>query len=1185
MVRTNEEASSMRFRALAIAVVFALHLASVAADQKPAGAAAPAAAPSATAKPAPTAVPSATAKPAPTAVPAPAKPVAVVSVAGKVTGPDAKPIAGATVRAIPMPSRNDAPRGARVEVAKAVVGKSDAAGAFKLDGLDGSTFALQVSAAGFGPTVVNDVPAGATVNLRVKPGMTVIGRVVDLTSQKPIANATVTGLEKDAARFGRDAAHNVKSAEDGTFVLIDCAAGIVVVEAFAPGKARARLDRVVAKPAVPGEERNPDAYTLYLQPGGRIAGRVLGPNGKPIADAIVTATSSDGNLFAMFREGRGAQRTDVDGKFSFDGIPAANKYTVRATKDGLAAADEGPIAVEAGTDRADLELKLEAGATLAFRLVTAQDAPVKAVEARVQAQSAGRRRGSVFGGTDVEPDKIVSLGDGRFQLKALDTGTFDVTLQPPDFADVTREGVKLKSGETTDLGTIRVKESKSIAGRVTNAIGHPVANASISGLWLAGEARLSREAKTGADGRYRLSGLGDQPLRNLTVRAVGYADASREGAIPGDTAVDFTLEKTGSIIGKVLLRRGSVPQAFRVQAYPEASEKQERPGFRIVIGNRPEEDQVFTDPSGNFRLDGIAPGVVTVTATSDGKAPGRKTGVTVLSDQIADAGTITLEEGRALRGRVVAAKDDSPIVGATVSVAPPQGFMMSAGANTVSGMAITGLDGQFEIGGLEARTYGIDATQPDYSPNSGRIEMGADADTDDFVIKLSRGGTITGVVRDGQKQLQVNAQILLTKIPMGGGPQTVSTGADGRYSFEKITPGEYMVMRAPSGGGPLMLIGGMKQVVVREGETTVHDLDESSKINLTGRVLRGGQPVGSAMLFFTSSDAGGATTDIKQSRTDADGRYQIGLDAAGAYSVVVASGGAMFGGRQSGVPIQVPDQPNPVVDVTVKAAGISGRVLNGEGKPVSGAMVSVQSTAAAGGGDGHGRGGMRDQSESDGTFLIEGLEPGTYALTVSAAGYRNAEAPPVTVANDSDVPAVEVRLEPGRTVRGRVLDANGMGIAGAMVMTAPAGAAPSGSGPSVATDVNGTFVITAPGDGPIDLTAIAQGVPPARAMAVQPQEGVDMVVRAPRPGHVRLTVVDPNGSLVAGAKVTCRAVPDYLGSRFANQQQTTGADGVTVVGSLAPGGYELTVTAGTRHATATATLPEGGEVAQMVSLP
>jgi protocatechuate 3,4-dioxygenase beta subunit len=705
---------------------------------------------------------------------------------------------------------------------------------------------------------------------------------------------------------------------------------------------------VVAKPSAAGEEPNPDTNTLYLQPGGRIAGRVVGPDGKPLADAFVTSMPSDGSVFAMVREARVAQRTDADGKFAFDGMIAGNKYTVRATKEGLASRDEGPIAVEAGTDRADVELKLEAGAGLTFRLLTAKDVPVKSVEARLLPQGGGgRRRGFGISANDVEKDKIVPQGDGKFLIKALDAGTFDLTLMPDDYADVAKEAVKLRTGETTDLGTLRVKESKSIAGRISDASGQPVEGAVISGMWMDAEARLSREARSGSDGRYRLSGLGDSPIRNVSVRAAGYANANREGATPGDNAVDFTLEKNGSVRGRVQLAGGAAPVAFRVQAFPEAKANQERMGMRIVVGGRPDEDQVFTDPSGNFRLDDVAPGDVTITVKADGKAPAHKTGVKVASDQVADVGTVILEDGRSLRGRVVAAKDDAPIPGAIVTLSQPQGMMMSFGRDTSAGTAITALDGRFEIAGLEPRAYAIDANQPDYSPSSGRVEIGADVDTDDFVIKLSRGGTITGVVRDGQKVPIPNAGLLLTKMPMAGGPQTVSTGPDGRYTFEKIAPGEYMVLRAPAAGGPLVLFGGMKQVEVREGETTVHDLDEASKITVAGRVTKGGQPVANAMILFTSGDREGPPSDLKQSRTDGEGHYQIGLDAAGTYSVVVSSIGGMMSGGRSAVSVQVPDQPNAVVDVTLKSAGISGHVLNAEGKPVSGAIVTVSASGSA----------------------------------------------------------------------------------------------------------------------------------------------------------------------------------------------------------------------------------------------
>jgi uncharacterized GH25 family protein len=381
----------------------------------------------------------------------------------------------------------------------------------------------------------------------------------------------------------------------------------------------------------------------------------------------------------------------------------------------------------------------------------------------------------------------------------------------------------------------------------------------------------------------------------------------------------------------------------------------------------------------------------------------------------------------------------------------------------------------------------------------------------------------------------------------------------------------------------------MKHVDVREGETTVNDLDEASKINVTGRVVKGGQPVANAMILFSAGDGGGMPSDLRQSRTDTDGHYQIGLDTAGTYSVIASSLGGMFGGGRSVVRVEVPDQPNPVVDITLKSAGVSGHVMNVEGKPVSGAIVTLTTTGAPAASEGRRLGGLDAQSEPDGSFLIDGVTQGTYGVTAAASGYRNANAPPVTIANDNDVATGDIHLEPGRTVRGRVVDQNGNGIAGAMVLIASSGASPSGrDGLSATSDVNGTFVITAPADGPIDLTAVADGFPPARGVSVQPEDGVDVVLHAPRPGHVRVTVVDSGGRPVTEAKVTCHAVPDFLGAGYAaylEHTPSTGGDGVTTVTSLAPGSYELNVSKGSKNATQAVTLAEGGDSVTTVTLP
>ena len=87
-----------------------------------------------------------------------AKPTATASapafIGGKVSGADGKPLAGATVRAIPLPVRASGGMfrgGGLPDVPKAAVAKTDATGAFKLEGLTGGPFALRAEAGGLAP--------------------------------------------------------------------------------------------------------------------------------------------------------------------------------------------------------------------------------------------------------------------------------------------------------------------------------------------------------------------------------------------------------------------------------------------------------------------------------------------------------------------------------------------------------------------------------------------------------------------------------------------------------------------------------------------------------------------------------------------------------------------------------------------------------------------------------------------------------------------------------------------------------------------------------------------------------------------------------------------------------------------------------------------------------------------------
>ena len=158
-----------------------------------------------------------------------------------------------------------------------------------------------------------------------------------------------------------------------------------------------------------------------------------------------------------------------------------------------------------------------------------------------------------------------------------------------------------------------------------------------------------------------------------------------------------------------------------------------------------------------------------------------------------------------------------------------------------------------------------------------------------------------------------------------------------------------------------------------------------------------------------------------------------------------------------------------------------------------------------------------------------------------------------------------------------------------MVLAAPAGTVPAGRESLPATtDVNGAFVLTAPVDGPVDLGAVSAGYAVARASGVNPADDADATLTAPRGGRVRITARGTDGKPVAGAFVTCRAVPSFLGSdmaTFLNRPPATGSDGGSLAGPLAAGSYECSVTAGKKSVSQAVTVGDGSEAVVAVVIP
>jgi len=201
----------------------------------------------------------------------------------------------------------------------------------------------------------------------------------------------------------------------------------------------------------------------------------------------------------------------------------------------------------------------------------------------------------------------------------------------------------------------------------------------------------------------------------------------------------------------------------------------------------------------------------------------------------------------------------------------------------------------------------------------------------------------------------------------------------------------------------------------------------------------------------------------------------------------------------------------------------------------------------------------------DGVFRLEAIEPATYRVTARARGYGQGELYPVAVNNDyTPVPDLELNLTRGWIMRGRLLDPQGQGVPGALVVVAPQGTAESGYLPAQ-TDGAGGFRITAPADSPVNVAAISQRFAPAvRNDVEQPADGdaSEVVLQASAGGTLRVRVVHRGGGPVAGAQIAFRPVPLFPGCDVVmerNLPKTTDADGTTLVTLLYPGAYLVSI--------------------------
>lgn len=222
--------------------------------------------------------------------------------------------------------------------------------------------------------------------------------------------------------------------------------------------------------------------------------------------------------------------------------------------------------------------------------------------------------------------------------------------------------------------------------------------------------------------------------------------------------------------------------------------------------------KVLTPPEGEFRVviraDGFAPNVFHVQGASGKKL--------VIPE-------IRLGEGEHVLGEIVDAETGDPIPEARASLADPAKLerLRFVRPERVAGLGVTGRGGWFELRKAPRGLLVLVVQHPDYLPEFVPVNTRDRLPT----VKLHKGGTITGTVRDASGALQPGVRVVALSEDANDAAE-VTADVRGHFEMKKLRPGNYRVVAMSFGKA----VESAFQVPVSDGMVADVSVELKSKI-------------------------------------------------------------------------------------------------------------------------------------------------------------------------------------------------------------------------------------------------------------------------------------------------------------------------------------------------------------------
>ena len=703
------------------------------------------------------------------------------SIAGRLVQPNGLPVTGysITARAASAASGSTMILGPRANNFTQV----DPDGGFLLEGLTpGTAYDLSIFGAGEfrgDPKKKGVVAPAADVEIEVANRGRIAGRVLDAASGAPVSEfeASYTpargggGMVIRMGTTGENDRRTPFSSPEGAFSFEDVPPGSFDVAVWAKTYQEARTGGVAV---VAGETKNIEVKAAR---GLVIRGRVVDArSGRGVQDASVSARADGSAGIFMFNlsENGGGVITDADGRFEIgDQGPGSYQLTARHSL-----FSEATARVTLEDKDGAVDIPMLSGGVIAGMVASAQGAPLAGAE--VSLQNSGDAGGLRMG---MDGQGTLSDGAGRFRFEHLAAGRYKVgatlrseaspSIDVPLNAGDVREDIRLAlDGGATVRGVVKGLDESERSGVMIGA---------------QGSEDYFANTRTKADGSFEFTGV---PKGSLTLRATAgdlvlgsSHTAIKEVAVPAgqnEVLTEIVFEDGLAISGTVT-RRGAPVSGARVSAYMSGTGRQ---------------GSGRTDENGAFRIAGLEPGRVNVTAFAETFSSQASQIVELKADMSVDLVIPTAK----LAGTVLDAASGLPLESTvelqrTVPGPGGAGGQMRMNATTDS-------SGRFGFDDLEPVDYRITARRSGYESVTQTVKPSESGE--DLRLELKRGSGLSVEAKDAQMGFGLRG--LFVRVQEGAQDTfagNLTLDGEGKGEIPGIPPGAYTVTAQASGYAPV----------------------------------------------------------------------------------------------------------------------------------------------------------------------------------------------------------------------------------------------------------------------------------------------------------------------------------------------------------------------------------------------